>query len=334
MGYTNKHDLKIDSSLYDFINKEVLPGTDLGPEDFWKRFSKTVEELAPINRRLLEKRETIQKKLDDWHKKNAGKDFDKVQYLNFLKSISYIVEPKKDFKITTANVDEEIASIAGPQLVVPVDNARYALNAANARWGSLYDALYGTDVIEGDKGKIFDKERANKVISYVRKFLDQVFPINGSNWENITKIEIDENELALLVNDEKKFLKNKNQFIGYNGEKNSPSSVLLKNNNLHIDIIIDPTNTIGKEDKAGISDFIVESAISTIIDNEDSVAAVDAADKIKCYRNWLGLMKGNLSSEIEKNGKKFIRKLNSDRNYTARNGSKFKLHGRAFVNEM
>ncbi len=331
MNYVEKNNLKIDSKLFEFINEEVIPGTNINPEDFWKNFGKIVHELTPVNKSLIEKRETIQKKIDDWHKENEGKDFNKDQYINFLKSISYIVDAKEDFKINTSNVDKEISSVAGPQLVVPVDNARYALNAANARWGSLYDALYGTDVIPGEKGGSFSQERANKVISYVRKFLNQVFPLNSGSWEEVTKIQIDGDELVLTTNEKKNNLKDKKKFVGFNGEKTKPNSILLKNNNLHIDIIIDANSTTGKNDKANISDFIIESALSTIVDNEDSVAAVDAEDKIKCYRNWLGLMKGDLKANMEKNGKKFVRKLNPDRNYTAKDGSKIKLHGRALL---
>ena len=331
MNYINKNDLKINSTLFEFINKEAIPGTDIKSEDFWKNFGKVVHELTPINKSLIKKREAIQKKINDWHKKDENKDFNKEKYINFLKSISYIVDKKEDFKINTSNVDKEISSIAGPQLVVPVDNARYALNAANARWGSLYDALYGTDVIPGEKGKGHNKERANKVISYVRKFLDQVFPLNTGSWKEISKIQIEGNDLVLLIKEKKNYLKDKKQFVGFNGEKTKPHSVLLKNNNLHIDIIIDPKNMIGKDDKANISDFIIESAISTIIDNEDSVAAVDSEDKVKCYRNWLGLMKGDLKTNMEKNGKTFVRKLNPDRNYIGKDGSKIELHGRALL---
>ncbi len=331
MNYIEKNNLKIDSKLFEFINKEVIPGTNIKPEDFWTNFGKIVHELTPINKSLIEKREIIQKKIDNWHKKNEGRDFNKEEYINFLKSISYIVNSKEDFKINTSNVDKEISSIAGPQLVVPVDNARYALNAANARWGSLYDALYGTDVIPGEKGDSYNKERGDKVISYVRKFLNQVFSLNTGDWEEVTKIQIEGDELVLEINEKKNYLKDKEKFVGFSGEKTKPSSILLKNNNLHIDIIIDSKSTIGKNDKANISDFIIESAISTIVDNEDSVAAVDAEDKIKCYRNWLGLMRGDLTANMEKNGKKFVRKLNNDRNYTAKNGSKIKLHGRALL---
>ena len=331
MNYIENKNLKISPILFEFVNKEIIPGTDLDQDNFWDQFSKAVHELAPINKSLIKKREEIQKKIDDWHKKNKTKDFDKKAYKEFLKSISYIVENKENFQITTKNVDKEISSIAGPQLVVPVDNARYALNAANARWGSLYDALYGTDVIPGNKGVSFNKERAKKVVDYVRNFLDESFPLNKNSWSDIDKIEVEENNLSLIVEKQKVNLKNDDQFVGYKGDKKNPSSILLKNNNLHIDIIIDPESMIGKDDKANISDFIVESAISTIIDNEDSVAAVDAEDKVNCYRNWLGLMKGNLEAKIKKNNKEFVRKLNPDREYTARDGSKLVLHGRALL---
>ena len=228
-------------------------------------------------------------------------------------------------------MDEEIAAIAGPQLVVPVDNARYALNAANARWGSVYDALYGTDVITGDKDKVYSPQRGNKVIKYVRDFLDSVIPINEGSWNDVSKILIDNNDLVLLNKNKKYFLENKDKFIGFSGQKENPSSILIKNNRLYIDVVINPNSTIGKQDKAGIADVILESAISTIIDNEDSVAAVDAEDKVKCYRNWLGLMKGTLQIEMEKNGKKFIRKLNIDRKYIGKDGSNINLHGRALL---
>ena len=241
------------------------------------------------------------------------------------------MEEKENFKISTSGVDPEISSIAGPQLVVPVDNARYALNAANARWGSLYDALYGTDVIPGKKSKNYDPIRGKEVINYVRKLLESIAPLEEGKWYEVSKIKIEEKNLVLFNGEKKQYLKNKDQFIGFNGEKENPKSVLIKNNNLHIDIILDPDSIIGKEDRANISDVVIESAISTIIDNEDSVAAVDAEDKVKCYRNWLGLMKGDLQAEMEKNGKKFTRKLNSDRNYTGVNGLKFKLHGRALL---
>jgi malate synthase len=331
MSITEKNGLKINTKLFDFVNNEVIPGTNIKSEEFWNNFGNIVHDLVPINKKLIKKREDIQKKIDDWHKKNKGKELNKEEYLEFLKSISYIVEEKGEFNIETANVDDEIATIAGPQLVVPVDNARYALNAANARWGSLYDALYGTDVIPGNKGKGFNEERAQKVVIYVRKFLDESFPLDSGSWSKISGIKVKDNDIVFFEDKQEIYLKNKNQFIGFNGKKEKLTSVLLKNNNLHIDIIIDPNHFIGKTDKASISDFIVESALSTIIDNEDSVAAVDAEDKIKCYRNWLGLMKGDLTVNMEKNGKKFVRKLNADRTYISKDGNKITLHGRALL---
>ena len=331
MNIINKNGLKINSTLFEFINNEVMPGTHIKSDIFWSQFEKVVHELAPINKSLLIKREEIQKKIDEWHKSKKGESFDLKEYIKFLKSIDYIVDEKDDFKINTSNVDHEITTIAGPQLVVPVDNARYALNAANARWGSLYDALYGTDVIPGKKRKEYNPDRGSMVIHYVRNFLENIAPLTEGNWEKLSKIQIEGNDLVLFNNDKKQYLKKKEQFVGFRGEKNSPSSILIRNNNLHIDIVINPNSTIGKSDKANISDVIIESAVSTIIDNEDSVAAVDAEDKVKCYRNWLGLMKGDLETEMKKNGKKFIRKLNPDRIYIGKDGQEIKLHGRSLL---
>ena len=323
--------LKIDKELYSFINNEVMPGTNLNINEFWENFENAVEFLAPQNKKLIEKRDIIQKKINDWHKKNKDFNSKKDEYLLFLKKIGYLVDVKEDFKISTKNVDKEISSIAGPQLVVPVDNARYALNAANARWGSLYDAVYGTDVIKGEKKIEYDPERGKKVIDFTRAFLDSTIPIDGGHWKDITKIELEGKNLIFKIGEKKFFLKDKNKFVGYNLINEKLNSILLKNNNLHIDIIIDPTSPIGKHDKANISDIILESAISTIVDNEDSVAAVDAKDKIKCYRNWLGIMKGTLETTFKKNGKDIIRKLNNDRFYKNLDGNKFSLHGRALL---
>ena len=331
MKMIEKNGLKINSTLFEFINSEVIPDTDINIDSFWNKFTDIVEELSPINKALIQKREIIQKKIDDWHKSRKGKDFKKTEYMNFLKSIGYLINEDNNFNIETDRVDNEISSVAGPQLVVPVDNSRYALNAANARWGSLYNALYGTDVISGKIGKSWDKERAQKVINYVRIFLDESFPLQKMSWKEITKIEVDATKLVLFSETNKDYLKNDNQFIGFNGDQNNPTSILIKNNNLHLDILIDPNSLVGKIDKANISDVISESALSTIIDNEDSVAAVDAEDKVKCYRNWLGLMKGDLTSIFEKNGKKIVRKLNPDRNYTSKDGKKITLHGRALL---
>ena len=331
MEKINISNLSVDENLVKFINDEVLPGTNINGKKFWESFSEVVNKLAPKNKSLIQKRAEIQKKIDEWHISKKESIFDKKEYINFLKSIGYIVEEKSDFKISTSNVDQEISSIPGPQLVVPVDNARYALNAANARWGSFYDALYGTDVIPGKTNKGYDDERAKKVINYSREFLDNIFPITDASWKDITKIKLEEKNLALFINEKKFYLKNKNQFVGFNGEAENLNSILLKNNNLHIDILIDPKSAVGKNDKAGISDIIIESAISTIVDNEDSVAAVDSKDKVKCYRNWLGLMKGDLKTEVQKNNKKFTRKLNPDRVYKSPDGSKITLHGRALL---
>jgi malate synthase len=324
MNKIKKENLTVSSVLCDFIDKEVIPGTGININEFWRKFDSAVHELAPINKALIKKRETTQKKIDAWHLSNKDKNLNKDEYIKFLKTINYIVEEKEDFQITTQNVDDEIAKIAGPQLVVPVDNARYAINAANARWGSLYNSLYGTDVVPethgATKSDSYNPTRGNKVIEYAKNFLDKTFPLTDRSWKDISKISLD----SIL-------LKNKTQLIGYNGTKENPTSILLKNNNLHVDIIVDAKSKIGSADKANISDVIIESAISTIVDNEDSVAAVDDEDKIKCYKNWLGIMKGTLQTEIEKNGKKFIRKLNSDRIYEGINGQKIKLHGRALL---
>ena len=324
MKKIKKENLAISPVLFEFINKEVIPGIDIDINEFWKQFDSAVHELAPINKALIEKREGIQNKIDTWHIANKGKDLNQEDYIKFLKTINYIVEEKENFQITSQNVDEEITKIAGPQLVVPIDNARYAINAANARWGSLYDSLYGTDVISETNGAAkttsYNSVRGNKVIEYTKKFLDKIFPLIDGSWKDISQISLDN----IL-------LKNKTQLIGYNGTKENPSSILLKNNNLHVDVIVDAKSKIGSMDKAKIIDVVIESAVSTIVDNEDSVAAVDAQDKVKCYRNWLGMMKGTLQTKVKKNGKEFIRKLNPDRTYKGVDGKKIKLHGRALL---
>ncbi len=335
MQITSKNDLKISTKLFNFINEEVLPGLNINSDKFWAEFSTVVHELELINKKLLIKREEIQKKIDQWHLNKKGNKVNKDEYTSFLKSINYIVEEKEEFKIETSNVDEEISSIAGPQLVVPIDNARYALNAANARWGSLYDALYGTDVIPDDSevknaGGI-NPVRAKKVVEYSKKFLDEIFPINNGSWKNVTSLRIKNNHLVATIEKNAFHLKDQSQFKGYNGNEDKPKSVLLKNNNLHCDILINAESNVGKEDKAGISNIILESAVSTIIDHEDSVAAVDDEDKVKGYRNWLGLMKGTLETLVEKKGKKFTRKLEQDRFYKDCNGKEFNLHGRALL---
>ena len=330
MSKISQGNLKISADLFEFLSG-VLKELQLDEKKFWKGFDSSVHELAVENKKLLAERDKIQKNIDNWHIKNKTKKFDFEEYKKFLHEIGYIKKETGDFKIDTSNVDNEIAKIAGPQLVVPVDNARYAINAANARWGSFYNALYGTDAIPGERGAEYNAARGNEVINYVRDFLDEISPIENTSWKEIEKIEIKENNLVFYSKGNSFLLKNKKQFIGYTGKKDLPASILLLNNNLHVDIVIDPNTKIGKLDKANISDVILESAISTIVDNEDSVAAVDSTDKITCYKNWLGLMKGNLEIEMVKNGKKFIRKLNKDRNYISPEGKDIKLHGRALL---
>ena len=332
-NYIDVNNLKISSELLDFVNKELLKGTDIKPEKFWLEFDKCVHELSPKNKELIKIREDIQKKIDDWHIKNKGNEIKIEEYKKFLKEIGYLKDVGPDFKIETSNVDEEISSIAGPQLVVPIMNARYALNAANARWVSLYDSLYGTDIIESEEGggERYDPNRGQEVIKYVREFFDIHFPIDGTSWKNISGLKIFQSNLIILKDNSEYKLKDQNKFIGHRGDINKPSAVILKNNNLHFEIIINPKAFSAAHDIAGISDVIAESAVSTICDNEDSVAAVDAEDKVICYRNWLGLMKGDLKIQFEKNGKNLERKLNPDRSYISRDGKGLKLHGRSLL---
>ena len=303
------------------------------PEKFWLNFDKAVHELAPENQRLIKVREDLQNKIDKWHLKNKGTQIKLEDYKKFLKEIDYLKDEGPDFKIETSNVDDEICNIAGPQLVVPIMNARYTLNAANARWVSLYDSLYGTNIIESEEGgsERYDPNRGQEVIKYVREFFDKYIPLDGTSWKNIAAVKVKNNDLVVLKDDYEYNLKDKNKFIGHRGETNKPTAIIIKNNNLHFEIIINPKAFSAAHDIAGISDVIIESAISTICDNEDSVAAVDAEDKIICYRNWLGLMKGNLKIQFEKNGKKLERKLNPDRSYISRDGKGLKLHGRSLL---
>ncbi|WP_440937716.1 malate synthase G [Candidatus Pelagibacter sp.] len=332
--YKNIGNLKVSEILADFVNKELLEGTNLKPEKFWEGFDKVIHELAPKNKELINIREDIQNKINDWHKANKGNEINLENYKKFLKDIGYLKEEGPDFKIETKNVDKEITSVAGPQLVVPIMNARYALNAANARWMSLYDSLYGTDVIEESEDSTsqrYDPERGELVIKYGREFLDKYFPLNDFSWKKITGTAIQDGELKVLKGIDVTTLKETNKFIGHRGEADNPSAIILKNNNLHIEILKNPRAFSAQQDHAGISDIILESAISTICDNEDSVAAVDAEDKVLCYRNWLGLMKGDLVSRFEKEGKTLERKLNPNRSYISKDGKGLKLHGRSLL---
>ena len=332
-NYQTVNNLKVSNDLLSFVNDELLVDTEISPEKFWTNFDKAVHKLAPENQRLIKVREDLQNKIDKWHLKNKGTQIKLEEYKKFLKEIGYLKDEGQDFKIETSNVDNEICNIAGPQLVVPIMNARYTLNAANARWVSLYDSLYGTNIIESEEGgsERYDPNRGQEVIKYVREFFDKYIPLDGTSWKNIAAVKVKNNDLVVLKDDYEYSLKDKNKFIGHRGEANKPTAIIIKNNNLHFEIIINPKAFSAAHDIAGISDVIIESAISTICDNEDSVAAVDAEDKIICYRNWLGLMKGNLKIQFEKNGKKLERKLNPDRSYISRDGKGLKLHGRSLL---
>jgi malate synthase len=333
-NYVKDGNLQIAQELYDFINEKVIPGSGVTQGDFWAGFGSLVKELAPQNKALLNKREDIQDKIHAWHKENKNYDFQ--AYKAFLGEIGYLEPEVEDFQITTENVDDEIALQAGPQLVVPVNNARYALNAANARWGSLYDALYGTDAISeedgAEKGNAYNPVRGEKVIAFAKQFLDEAAPLSEGSHKEAVKYSIVGGELAIeLSNGETAALQDAAQLAGYQGPAEAPSAVLLRNNGLHIEIQIDANHPIGKSDSANVKDVVLESAISTIMDCEDSVAAVDAEDKVLVYTNWLGLMKGDLSATFTKGGKTVTRTLQPDREYTSPSGESFALSGRSLM---
>ncbi len=320
--------LRVAPVLYDFINNEALPGTDLDPDTFWSGVDKVVADLTPKNQELLARRDDLQAQIDKWHRARVVGGFEPGDYRQFLTDIGYLEPEPADFTITTAGVDDEITTTAGPQLVVPVLNARFALNAANARWGSLYDALYGTDVIsdEGgaEAGSSYNKVRGDKVIAYARAFLDRAVPLAEGSWSDITALTIDDGQLSPA-------LAAPEQFVGFHGEAEAPTAVLLVNNGLHIEILVDAGSPVGSTDKAGIADVVLESAITTIMDFEDSVAAVDADDKVLGYRNWLGLNRGDLAEEVTKGDKTFTRVLNADRTYTRPDGGELTLPGRSLL---
>ncbi|UUC93543.1 malate synthase G [Comamonas sp. C11] len=333
---TQVHGLQVATELYNFVNTQVLPGTGVDQDTYWKGFDAIVADLAPKNAALLAERDRLQTELDTWHKANPGPITDMVAYRKFLTTIGYLVESPKDAKATTENVDAELAIQAGPQLVVPILNARYALNAANARWGSLYDALYGTDAIseEGgaEKGKGYNPVRGAKVIEFARNFLDQAVPLASGSHKDSTGYAVEGGKLVVSLKDGSKTgLKDEAKFIGYQGDAAAPKSVLLKNNGIHIDIIVNKSTPIGSTDAAGVADVVVEAALSTILDLEDSVAAVDAEDKVNGYANWLGILKGTLTESFEKGGRVVTRGLNPDREYTGADGKPVKLHGRSLM---
>ena len=331
---TNLAGLIVDPQLAAFVEGEALPGTGVSVEAFWSGFAKIVADLAPRNRALLDKRDALQEKLDFWHREHQG-NFDVVKHISFLKEIGYLVPEPAPFEITTANVDEELRAVAGPQLVVPASNARYALNAANARWGSLYDALYGTDAIAEDggaqRGGGYNPVRGAKVIARARALLDLAAPLAKGSHADAVAYSIADGALLVKTGAGDVKLADPAKFAGYRGPAEKPDAVLLRNNGLHLEIVIDPASAIGKTDKAGVADIIIEAAVSAIIDCEDSVAAVDAEDKVGVYRNWLGLMKGDLEAAFDKGGKKVTRKLNPDREYVAPDGNPFALHGRSMM---
>jgi malate synthase len=330
--------LRVAKPLYDFIATEALPGTGVEPETFWHGLDALAHDLTPRNQALLSERTRLQTDIDSWHKARRGQPLDQAAYMAFLRKIGYLHPEGEDFSITTVNVDPEISTIAGPQLVVPVNNARYALNAANARWGSLYDALYGTDVIPETDGAAmgagaYNPVRGARVIAFVRDLLDDVVPLTDGSHKKATRYTIEDGSLAVYQNDgSASRLVMPQQFLGYNGEAADPKGILLAHHGLHLEIVVDRTHPIGKEDPAGVSDVIAESAVTTIMDCEDSVAAVDAEDKVGVYRNWLGLMKGDLTATFEKGGKTLTRSMVSDRTYTTPDGEgNLTLHGRSLM---
>ena len=338
--YIEKNDLHIAIELDELLNQEILPGLDLDADQIWMDFSLLVHKLAPVNKILLKKRDDIQRQLDKWHQDNPGSINDFGSYKDFLTSIGYLIPEGQDFSIETSNIDEEISSIAGPQLVVPANNARFSLNATNARWGSLYDAFYGTNVIPEDDGcersGDYNERRGSRVIAKATEFLDNAVPLqNGISHSDVTSYLLVRSESielhTKLLNEKIVTLRDPEKFIGYTSDINSPKVILLKNNNLHIELHIDRNHPVGKNTPSGVKDIVIESAISTIQDCEDSVAAVDAEDKVLVYRNWLGLIKGTLKTSFVKDGKNITRSLNADRSYTGIDGKPVKLQGRSLL---
>ena len=331
----DSHGLRIDRELYELVANEILPGTSMDPDGVWRGFAAIVRRLASRNRELLARRDELQARIDAWHREHQGDGFDQSAYRAFLEGIGYLLPEGDDFSIGTDNVDDEIAHVAGPQLVVPVMNARYALNAANARWGSLYDALYSTDAIAEDqgceRGATFNPRRGKRVIDFARRFLDQAVPLVAGSWRDITALGVHEGRLLAQRATDTTTLVDSTCLAGYRGDCAAPEAVLLRHHGLHIELLVDRSHPIGQDDPAGIRDIVLESALTTIQDCEDSIAAVDAGDKVLVYRNWLGLMKGDLVERVDKGGRTLTRRLNPDRDYTAADGSPLLLPGRSLL---
>ena len=327
--------LEVSSELYRFITDEAIPGTGIDAREFWTAIDALIHELAPVNRQLVAKRDVLQEKIDSYHKSRIGQPHNATEYKAFLEEIGYLLPEPQNVSVTTENVDPEVATTAGPQLVVPVMNARYALNAANARWGSLYDALYGTDVISNDgdasPGLEYNPIRGEKVITFAKTFLDQTFCLESGTHADATSYKVISGSLKVNLPTGLVGLKNPEQFVGYQGDESSPTAVVLKNNGLHVEIQFDKARPVGNSDPAGIADMLIESALTTIMDCEDSVAAVDAEDKVIVYKNWLGLMKGDLTESVFKNTKNIVRQLNKDRVYKDPEGLELTLPGRALM---
>ena len=325
--------LKVDEELYHLVNGEIAPGTGVDTTEFWESLGKIVTDLAPLNRELLQKRDTLQQQIDAWHVARKGQPIDGEAYKSFLSKIGYLQSEGDHFEVTTANVDPEVASVAGPQLVVPVDNARYALNAANARWGSLYDALYGTDVIPEDGGAekagTYNPVRGQRVVDAAQAFLDSSVPLDGAAYGDAKGFQVENGQLKVSTSSGTVMLSEPACFAGYKGSADSPSGILLAHNGLHIEIQIDASHPVGQTHPAGVKDVVLESAITTIQDCEDSVSAVDASDKVRVYRNWTGIMKGTLETSFRKEGKDTVRSLNPDRVYTGPDGSDLVVPGRS-----
>ena len=328
--------LQVAKQLEKLLAEEILPGLNINEEEFWDSFNHIVEEFVPRNKSLLEDREDLQKQIDQWHLERKDQKHNHEDYKTFLKQIGYWVEGTDDFQITTSEVDPEISEIAGPQLVVPVMNARFSLNAANARWGSLYDALYGTDMIseEGgaERGGAYNPVRGDKVIEFSKSLLNETIPLSQGTYQEVTSFQVNDGNLEVTLSDQSKVgIKDQNKFIGFRGESDNPSGILFKNNKLHIEIQVDREDSVGKDDAAGIKDILIESAVTTIQDLEDSIAAVDAEDKVSAYRNWLGLMKGDLKETFIKGDSELTRQLNHDREYKDAEGKEFHLSGRSLM---